>query len=303
MLIGLALGVVALTATTSFASIKGSKHDLSYTNQGGAGYSAPEFVNGLGDTVQEDRICIFCHTPHNAIKAGAVAANGNDTDSTTLSYSPLWNRSFTQNVTYQMYNNGTGGAGNPMIIDNDTSTGTGSDSAGWGDGSVNRHMMNGTPAMSGISLLCMSCHDGVTAVNAFSSNNGMTTPGGDAMKSGIESEWIKSGTINSTGNGTTVMASAYSIGRTGAEGSRVSTGDLSNHHPIGMSWSDSEKDPEINPRTTAFGPNLTIQDVLQGGDIMTCASCHDVHNADDNYKFLHRDNFTQSAFCLTCHKK
>jgi predicted CXXCH cytochrome family protein len=284
MLIGMALGIVALTASTSFATIVGSMHDLSTENAG-------DFT-----LAGENRICVFCHTPHNAIKAGSSAANANGVTGTTkLAYSPLWNRAYTKAWNYTLYNNGTGGTDtngylNPMVIDNDSGT----------TGSVNRHMMNGTPAMSGISLLCMSCHDGVTAVNAFSGNGGVGGESGMGPNghSGIESEWA-----TSRGNGTKAMDSVRVIGRSGVGVGRAPAGDLSNHHPIGMSWTDSEKDPEINPRTTAFRANLTIEDVLQGGDIMTCASCHDVHNADGNYKFLHRDNFTQSAFCLTCHKK
>ena len=249
MLIGMALGIVALTATSSFATISNSAHDLSST-----GGSSSLGVGTAVDT--QDRICIYCHTPHNAIKTSAA-----------LSYSPLWNRAYQSAHTYTMYENGAKDTNGDQI---------------YGDSS-NRHQMNGTPAMSGISILCMSCHDGVTAMNAYSNNNGGTS-------SGLNEGALL---VNSTD---VVITGSRNIGGT--------TGDLSNHHPIGMSWTDSERDPEIAGRTTAFigTASLTIQDVLEGGDVMTCASCHDVHNADGNAKFLHTPN-THSQFCLTCHAK
>ena len=61
LLIGMAFGAVALTATASSAAILGSLHDL----------SASKSFGNASDT----RICIYCHTPHNAIRAGATANN------------------------------------------------------------------------------------------------------------------------------------------------------------------------------------------------------------------------------------
>ena len=265
LLIGLALGasVVALSAGTSFGAISGSAHDLS-TRTGGA-------YKNNADT--QGRICIYCHTPHNAVRAT------DGTASSVLNYSPLWNRAFQPNAAftngYTMYNNGTG-----ITADGLTDNGMVVDIEGVGE-TANRHVMNGTPRMSGISLLCMSCHDGVTAVNAFSATTGIDSEAG-------------------LYNGTVVMGSTYTIGKNAVG---AAAGDLSNHHPIGMSWDDSRAgDPEIAPKTDAFKADLTIEDVLQGGDVFTCASCHDVHNYAGNDAFLHIPN-DASAFCLTCHLK
>ena len=63
--------------------------------------------------------------------------------------------------------------------------------------------------------------------------------------------------------------------------------------------------------TTFKGGTKKIRDGLTGGDLFTCASCHDVHNKDNakntlstssrNY-FLLGDN-NNSDFCTSCHLK
>ena len=65
-----ALGFSAALAGQSPATgVNGSMHDITYLGQAGSyGYSQDDF----------QRVCIFCHTPHNAQPNGAVPA-------------PLWN--------------------------------------------------------------------------------------------------------------------------------------------------------------------------------------------------------------------
>jgi predicted CXXCH cytochrome family protein len=133
--------------------------------------------------------------------------------------------------------------------------------------------MNATTGQpTGVSLLCLSCHDGVTAMDAFSG-----APGGTVM-------------------GATVAGNFGS--------------DLSNDHPISFTYDAalSTADGELfDPTVALSGLGSTIQnDMLfgAGGDQLECASCHDVHNngASGVSNFLLLDN-DGSALCLTCHNK
>jgi predicted CXXCH cytochrome family protein len=123
---------------------------------------------------------------------------------------------------------------------------------------------------SGISLLCLSCHDGVTAMDNF---GGVTT-------------------------GTAVMA-ATAAGYVGL--------DLANDHPISMSYTDgiAGTDGQLWPPTsTASGLGANIDDDMLFGasnDQVECASCHDPHSTAFA-SFLRVDN-AASALCLTCHNK
>ena len=123
---------------------------------------------------------------------------------------------------------------------------------------------SGQPA--GTSKLCLSCHDGSVAIDAF---------GGSA------------GTGGNTITGPELLGT-----------------DLSNDHPISFTYNTAlaTADGELaDPATDLSGLGGTIDaDMLFGGS-MECASCHDVH---DNTipPFLILAN-TASAMCLTCHSK
>ena len=130
--------------------------------------------------------------------------------------------------------------------------------------------MDSTPgAPAGVSILCLSCHDGTVAVEDF----GGTTGGSDFI----------SGNEN--------------LGT-----------DLSNDHPISIQYDTALAfaDTELfDPATAASGLGGTIaSDLLFGAlnDQMECASCHDVH--DDTFSpFLVTSNYPGSTLCLTCHDK
>jgi predicted CXXCH cytochrome family protein len=124
------------------------------------------------------------------------------------------------------------------------------------------------------SLLCLSCHDGTVAVDAFGGASG-----GDL-------------TLDS-GN------PAY-VGE-----------DLSNDHPIGFSYTTDLAtgdgglfDPVTTDAGIALNPGFIADALLfgAGNDQMECASCHDAHNAASVTGFLRKDN-TGSDLCLTCHDK
>jgi predicted CXXCH cytochrome family protein len=94
------------------------------------------------------------------------------------------------------------------------------------------------------------------------------------------------------------------IGAIGTGGGDFGT-DLSNDHPISFAYNNAlySADGELNdPDNDLSGLGGTIAaDMLFSGD-MECASCHDVHNSENNTALLLIDN-VGSALCLTCHDK
>jgi predicted CXXCH cytochrome family protein len=156
---------------------------------------------------------------------------------------PLWNHEITAVTDYAVYTSGT-------------LTATDADQPG--------------PT----SLLCLSCHDGTVAVDAF---------GGSA------------------GGAQTISAGAAYVGQ-----------DLSDDHPIGFTYDATlvGLDPGLrDPTTTAANiptrpGNINVR-MLFGAtnDQMECASCHDPHATQAGVtNFLRKSNAT-SALCLTCHDK
>ncbi len=190
----------------SMAGIVGSPHDFSSKGWSGG------------------RICIVCHTPHNA--------------DTSVADAPLWNHEVTQS-TFTTYSSATL------------------------DATV------GQP--SGVSKLCLSCHDGTVAIDSFGGKNG--------------SNFIS--------------------------GKKLLGTDLSNDHPISFTFDsalaaadgelvDPAADGDGDPNTVgASAPYLPL---FNG--TLQCASCHDVHNTASagNPDLLMRP-VTNSELCLTCHAK
>ncbi|ABQ26923.1 cytochrome c3 family protein [Geotalea uraniireducens] len=160
----------------------------------------------------------------------------------------------------------------------------------------------------GPSRLCMSCHDGVVAIDTHYTN------------------------ANETGSGTSQLTGdIFSI--KDSEHGAVGAGDsLISDHPIGFNYIDAKTADKnaggklnqgINEESTPFAGNpnnVQIKDVLHLGTTMTCASCHDVHNKDNvastvvdasapggrtessvNYFVYAPQNGSQ--LCVTCHNK
>jgi len=126
---------------------------------------------------------------------------------------------------------------------------------------------------SGVSKLCLSCHDGTIAIDAFGGATGTVT---------IDD-------INADFNIGDVVGGAGGLG------------DLSNDHPVAFTFPDTSPagDPEIQPNVGGMVGG--IMPLFGGGTQMECATCHDVHGTG-NPKLL-RVNNTGSALCLTCHIK
>jgi len=146
------------------------------------------------------------------------------------------------------------------------------------------------------SLACLSCHDGVSAINTvvnapgsgnYDPNNGITLGGSD------------------------ILMPADSITNIGQ--------DLSNDHPVSILYQEGAASlrpvtttiAEVDPGGTWSGNPETIEDLLRDGYV-ECGSCHDPHN-NDGKMFLRRTTLTDgendisgnggSKLCLTCHDK
>jgi predicted CXXCH cytochrome family protein len=117
----------------------------------------------------------------------------------------------------------------------------------------------------GSSKLCLSCHDGVVAVENF---GGVTT-------------------------GTTFVAAASLVGT-----------NLTGEHPISFTYNTalSTTDGGLYDPSTRPALGGTIKTKMLISDKMQCSSCHDVHNGSGVSKLLVMSN-TNSALCLTCHNK
>jgi len=117
----------------------------------------------------------------------------------------------------------------------------------------------------GPSKLCLSCHDGVTAIDNYGGTGG----------TGI------------------VITGSAAIGT-----------DLSNDHPIGVAYPTSQPAEYHDPSSFApgigGGPGVRLTEI-NGQDRVECASCHNVHN-NGLGTFL-RVPIQESFLCLQCHIK
>lgn len=120
---------------------------------------------------------------------------------------------------------------------------------------------------SGVSLLCLSCHDGTVALDSFGGNNGSQPMTGDAL---------------------------------------VGT-DLSNDHPISITYEaglDAGLRPVTTASGIPGSTGTIADDMLFGAsDTVECASCHDVHNSIAGTASLLVKSNNASGLCLTCHAK
>ncbi|GAM09483.1 doubled CXXCH motif protein [Geobacter sp. OR-1] len=223
------LAAVSLIAAATYAisgSIVGTPHDFS----GGYG----------GTDLGSDQICVYCHTPHNPVKAV-----------------PLWNRINQSHYVFEFYKTSA------------TLT-TATKASGFNSGSV--------------SLFCMNCHDGQTAL-------------GSIKNPGVDSN-----------NNTIVMDTSTVIRSTYGD---ILTTDLTNSHPVGFNYaSAASQDATLAAKATVESKLKTANvggviffndDANNTGDMMECASCHKVH--DNEYtKFLRISN-VGSNLCFACHIK
>lgn len=217
--------------------------------------------------MEEENPCIFCHTPHKANTNQTYTNNPIPPygSSGTLNGTLLWSRAVPQ------------GPFKPYTSDTYT--------------------FKGSEPQPGIfSLLCLSCHDGVGALNILLDRSYSPVVGhGSADQFGDFS-------VNDPQIG------PLNIGDADCSAGDICTytpqgPDLSNDHPIGFLYSDSaSSDPGIYP--TPQDPTVASRLSFTLGKV-ECNTCHDPHRTNTQSmrnKFLVIDN-TNSALCLSCHNK
>lgn len=161
-----ASGAVAYTGSyTPGNGINGTPHDLG-TAHNGMNFTAvpPDSLN---------RICIFCHAPHNTYRPfGSTEGAGPTVPDSAFDYLPLWNHTLQDDISYTMYDNGAG--------------------APTSGSKASQAIKFGSTVPGSTSLLCLSCHDGSVAVNSYGNSDQRAA---------------------SVSSGTTTMPSAYAIGK------------------------------------------------------------------------------------------
>lgn len=118
------LSIISLTAYSAAASVVNTKHNLAHWSP--YAYRA----------TTESRVCIFCHTPHNAKPDGA-----------------LWSHKLSAATTFKKYSSGT------LEILKGAQAASG----------------YATGVVTGATKLCLGCHDGLTALGAITTGKGDIT--------------------------------------------------------------------------------------------------------------------------------
>jgi len=135
---------------------------------------------------------------------------------------------------------------------------------------------------TGVSKMCLGCHDGTVALDETDKGGGTNT------------------FIQDTTPGFRVLGGIFWTG---------TNGDLRSTHPLSITY-DNVADPKLrDPATTAMGASGFIKDVLEGGKVQ-CSSCHDVHDQPGEsvpgthlLRVKNNDSAAPSALCLVCHIK
>jgi len=235
---------------------------------------APPDIQGNGDTrsVKASEEAEICVFCHTPHGANVAAAPG-----------PLWNRNLST-ATYDTYNSGSLDAtGDGIALDQP----------------------------SGISKLCLSCHDGTIAIGSVRNRSG--------------SGGFQASAIGMTGTEADGTMPGGPYGENSGFTRRIGT-DLTNDHPISFTYDtalanlDGEmRDPALEPgignRSSGVSPHIPLED----GQVQ-CSSCHDPHIRDAadptrNIKFLRLNRFQRISpinttfneandiICMACHDK
>lgn len=264
--IAAAVCVFALLGGISHAGVQGGKHDLSLLGTGMYQF----------DTFQT---CVFCHTPHGA---NVNFKNVTYWDTNTNAYvqpvgaypTLLWNRSLPTATAFTTYSSNS--------------------------------MDANTSQVRVYSLMCMSCHDGVSALNVLQNYPNDSVPaGGPPAPSGDDQ-------FGDTFHGQAGFGWGPNIGERDPAADTGIT-NLANDHPISIDYENSQGGGLQTPDNTAGtvgASNLPLYSKPSSPatkSSLECSTCHDVHNegspgAGGKFPFLRISN-DNSALCLNCHLK
>ncbi len=137
-------------------------------------------------------------------------------------------------------------------------------------------------APNGVTKACLSCHDGVSAINSIVNSAG---PGG-VVTGGTN---VAFGTTLA-GTAKTMPAGATNLGTT-----------LADDHPVSITYTAGKASLVATTTSlTGWEGATTVANLLRSNKV-ECSSCHDPHTST-NGLFLRKAN-TGSALCLGCHAK
>jgi hypothetical protein len=247
--VGLLFAAVAMAYTGAYApgeGIIGSPHDLSRSDTG--------MIYGANPADASNRVCIFCHAPHATYRLSSATGGSGDLADDAFEYLPLWNHKLQADTAYTMYEDG---GGEPV----------------YGGAKPTQAILHGMVAGSS-SLLCLSCHDGTVAPNAYGSADGQL-PG-------------------SVSGGGAVIADFYRVGKGKY---------LGNHHPIGFNY-DLVQEDDVNIQSADVAritPLTFVRERLSATGTMECGTCHSVHNTGDDGEKLLWTTAASMQLCEICH--
>jgi hypothetical protein len=192
------------------------------------------------DDPRSQQICVFCHTPHNSSGQG-----------------PLWNRRETAVTFFKKYSSSGLAIDDPGMIGSSE---------------------YGQP--SGSSRLCLSCHDGVTALGAV-----FTTP--------LTNIHFIDAKNSSSGPDVKIAYETYST-----------------HHPVSFKYNQTVRnlltDPPYSKSFETLPPTSFDANVkLDRQERMQCTTCHDPHQNKatdpDNPVTPFWTTTDYDKVCLSCH--
>ena len=143
------------------------------------------------------------------------------------------------------------------------------------------HFTPGQP--DGDSKLCLSCHDGVTAINSY--GNGGNAP---AL---IDSTYI------ATGGAVAPVTSVLTRSNMGT--------NLTDDHPVSFVYAEAMiANPSLRDTSyvTPMGHSIG-KDMLDKTGKVQCTSCHDPHLNTTTHDYYLKFTNANSAMCMTCHNK
>lgn len=281
------LAVLIGTQAFSAGSIVKSKHNLSFegiaatsANPGGSNTVAATTGSANGE------ICVFCHTPHGS--------------SSSFTGAPLWNKAASATVKYVVY-------GSPDTADITTAGTT------IGGSTLTANTVNSA------SRACLSCHDGVSAINSL-----VNAPGAGLGNGGTDN--LPAMGATAAGSDYLMPAGITNIGRFDTNAADTDWADLRNDHPVSIVYTDGKASlvpisgdigaGSLKSDGTAYDNTIwttpsgakTIAAILRGTDntYVECGTCHDPHlgpTAGTQELFLRTGTNAGSQLCLGCHAK
>lgn len=269
----LALGMIAATQSAQAApaspgltqNISNTRHNLSYERSGTGVNGGPGFGDSVGDiyTTEGAGSDQICVFCH--------TPHGSNKD---FKAAPLWNRAVQASSVYTGY----------TMVGSQSKT-------------------TGTTTIGGMSLACLSCHDGTQAMDAMFNAPGSGPGAGDGLSAAAQDYVWTAGAADDTSDNHLRAPITW-----------LDT-DLSNDHPIGMFYcggaSGTTCDNDFKTGTDGSKANTATIGVLKlfsaDGKVndakVECATCHDPHISDSNTQLFLRVTPVASAICLTCHTK